>query len=256
MTIRIEAMYIAPVKSLALQRIDGARLEKPGIAGDRAFYMIDARGKFFTQRQHFPMVQVRAEYDVASDWLRLAFPDGAVVEGAPEPGERIDTEGFERRVVSARVVQGGFGKALSAFAGRPVRLVRPEVRGSSFDGYPLSMCSMESLQALALAAEAESVDGRRFRQNLYIRGATAHLEDTWIGGRVRAGSAVLSVKMRDERCVMTTRDPDTGEHDMDTLKIIAGYRTELPGEVCFGVYCTVAEPGDAHVGDEVSPLAN
>ena len=73
-TIRIESMYISPVKSLALQRIEGALLEKAGIPGDRAFFIIDARGKLFTQREHFPLVQVRAHYDVAKDRLRLIFP--------------------------------------------------------------------------------------------------------------------------------------------------------------------------------------
>jgi uncharacterized protein YcbX len=41
---------------------------------------------------------------------------------------------------------------------------------------------------------------------------------------------------------------------MDTLKIIASYRTDQPKEVNFGVYCTVIEAGGASVGDEVVPL--
>ena len=53
---------------------------------------------------------------------------------------------------------------------------------------------------------------------------------------------------------MTTHSPETGEADMDTLKIIASYRTDQPKEVNFGVYCTVAEPGEAAVGDEVVPV--
>jgi hypothetical protein len=254
MTIRIDAMYVSPVKSLALQRIDGARLEKPGIAGDRAFFMIDARGTLFTQREHFPLVQVRAAYDVANDWLRLTFPDGAVAEGVPEPGEVVETAFWAGRPVRGSVVAGAFGEALSTFAGQPIRLVRPDVRGSTFDGYPISMCSTESLEALARAANEEQVDGRRFRQNIYITGTTPHGEDGWIGGTVRAGSAMLAVKARDERCVITTRDPDTGDHDLNTLKIIASYRADVPDAVCFGVYCTVIEPGEARVGDEVAPL--
>ena len=42
---------------------------------------------------------------------------------------------------------------------------------------------------------------------------------------------------------------------MDTLKIIASYRTDQPKEVNFGVYCTVAEPGEAAAGDEVVPIS-
>ncbi len=40
---------------------------------------------------------------------------------------------------------------------------------------------------------------------------------------------------------------------MNTLKIIASYRTDQPKEVNFGVYCTVVQPGEAAVGDEVAP---
>lgn len=254
MTIRIESMYIAPVKSLALQAIERARLEKSGIAGDRAFYIIDERGRLFTQRDHPSLVQIRAEYDVARDVLTLLFPDGGRVEGVPEPGDPVETAFWDDRPVAGCIAKGGFGDALSAFARRPLRLVRPDTRGAAFDGYPISVCSMESIGALARAADRESVDGRRFRQNIYIAGTVPHGEDEWLGSGVRIGSAVLSVKQRDARCVITTRSPDTGEHDLDTLKVIASYRRDQPKEVNFGLYATVIEPGDAAIGDEVAPI--
>jgi uncharacterized protein YcbX len=134
-----------------------------------------------------------------------------------------------------------------------VRLVKAEKAGTSFDGFPLSMCSVASLGALAAAAGKEHDDGRRFRQNIYISGSGPHEEDTWLGGEVRVGRALLRVKMLDPRCVITTHSPDTGETDMNTLKIIASYRTDQPKEANFGVYCTVAEPGEASLGDEVVP---
>ena len=72
---------------------------------------------------------------------------------------------------------------------------------------------------------------------------------------MRVGAALLRVQMPDPRCVITTSSPDTGEVDMDTLNLIASYRTDQTKQVNFGVYCTVAEPGEAAVGDEVVPLA-
>jgi len=254
MTIRIASMYIAPVKSLALAPVERAMLDKAGIAGDRAFHLIDERGRLFTQRECPAFVQVRAAYDVAGDVLRLTFADGRVVEGVPEPSEPIETPFWEGRPVPGRVMRGSFAEALSEVAGQPLRLVRPDNRGDAFDGYPISLCSMESIEALAHAADRDAVDGRRFRQNIYITGTAAHGEDEWLGGTVRAGGALLRVKARDSRCVMTMHSPDTGEHDLDTLKIIASYRTDQPKEVNFGVYCTVIEPGEAAVGDEVMPV--
>ena len=261
MTIRIASMYIAPVKSLALAPVERATLDKAGIAGDRAFHLIDERGRLFTQRECPAFVRVRAAYDVAGDVLRLTFAaegsperDGRVVEGVPEPGEPIETPFWGGRPVPGRVMGGGFAEALSEVAGQPLRLVRPDNRGDAFDGYPISLCSMESIEALAHAAGRDAVDGRRFRENIYLTGTAAHGEDEWLGGTVRAGGALLRVEARDSRCVMTTHSPDTGEHDLDTLKIIAAYRTDQPKEVNFGVYCTIIEPGEAAVGDEVIPL--
>ena len=253
--IRIGAMYFAPVKALALAELRQARLEKPGIAGDRAFYIIDAAGALFTQRRYGPLVQVRPSYEPLSGRLELAFPGGDRAEGIAELGEPVSTPFWEGRPVEGHLARGPWSEALSGFAGQQIRLVKAAKAGASFDGYPLSLCSTASLQALAQAAGQDEVDGRRFRQNIYVSGASPHEEDTWLGREVRAGEAVLRVKQLDSRCVVTTLSPETGETDLDTLKIIAAYRTDQPNEVNFGVYCTVIEPGDASAGDEVTPLA-
>src|ERR1700694_4646789 len=61
--IRIERMDMAPVKSLALTEVARAFLDKPGIAGDRAFFLIDDADKLVTQREYGPLVQIKASYD-------------------------------------------------------------------------------------------------------------------------------------------------------------------------------------------------
>ena len=249
---RVQSMYISPVKSLGLAPIDQAFLDKPGIAGDRAFFIIDAQGAMFTQRVFGPLVQVRTSYDVESGNLELSFPDGRTVAGVPELGAAIEASFFGVRDVGGRVVEGEWSEALSTFAGQALRLIKADAAGTSFDAFPISMCSTASLEALAQAAETDSIDGRRFRQNIYLEGASPHEEDTWLEGEVRVGAALLRVKVRDARCAVTTLSPDTGETDMNTLKIIASYRTDQPKQVNFGVYCTVAEPGEVSVGDEVA----
>ena len=250
--IRIESMYISPVKSLGLASIDRAFLNKPGIAGDRAYFIIEAQGRLFTQREHGPLVQIRTRYEPESGHLELSFPDGSIVAGIPELGDSTETAFWGDRPVAGRILNSEWSEALSTFAGQALRLIKADTAGTSFDAFPISMCSEASLEALAEAADADSIDGRRFRQNIYIEGASAHEEDTWLEREVRVGAALLRVKMRDPRCAVTTHSPDTGEIDMNTLKIIASYRTDQPKQVNFGVYCTVAEPGEVTVGDEVA----
>ncbi len=252
--IRVQNIYYSPVKSLRLVPLDRAFLDKPGIAGDRAFFIIDAEGAPFTQRVFGPMVQIQTFYEADSGRLELSFPDGSTIAGVPEVGDSIEASFFGVRDVGGRVVESEWNEALSTFAGQELRLVKADAAGTSFDAFPISMCSLASLEALAQAAETDSVDGRRFRQSIYIEGASAHEEDTWLDHDVRIGAALLRVRMRDPRCAVTTLDPDTGQHDMDTLKVIPSYRTDQPKQVNFGVYCTVTEPGEVAIGDEVVPV--
>jgi len=162
---RIAHIYYAPVKSLALTPLARTHVDKAGIPGDRAFVIVDAQGDAVTQRECFPLVLVRAVYEPVDDHLTVTLPDGTVAAGVPEPGASAPITGFWDQAVPAVEARGPWDDALSAFAGRPLRLVRP-APGRAFDGYPLSICSLESLDALAAAAGEERVDGRRFRQNI------------------------------------------------------------------------------------------
>ena len=47
-------------------------------------------------------------------------------------------------------------------------------------------------------------------------------------------------------------NPDTGERDIDTPRLILGYRPDVSGNgACFGVYGSVVAPGSVSVGDAV-----
>ena len=91
-----------------------------------------------------------------------------------------------------------------------------------------------------------------------IDAAEPHVEDGWIGSRVSVGGAVVLVRANVGRCSVTTRDPDTGVRDLDTLGVIGAYRADVPtGEpLPFGVWCEVVEPGAVAVGDPVEPRSD
>ena len=87
-----------------------------------------------------------------------------------------------------------------------------------------------------------------------VDGIDAHGEDAWIGHSVRVGEALVAVTGDVGRCVVTTRDPETGQLDLDTLRVLAGYRREGVTEpLPLGVYGNVLEPGRVRVGDTVAP---
>jgi uncharacterized protein YcbX len=86
-----------------------------------------------------------------------------------------------------------------------------------------------------------------------ISGVPAHAEDTWIGGRVHIGAAVVEPGGNIGRCAVTTLDPDTGVPDLDTLAALGKYRgDEVTTEpLAFGVWARVTKAGVVRVGDGV-----
>jgi hypothetical protein len=86
-------------------------------------------------------------------------------------------------------------------------------------------------------------------------GCEPHEEDDWLGSSLRIGEATVRVLGTVARCVVTTRDADTGLRDVDTLGVLNAYRgrSETTGGFDFGVFGEVVVPGRVRVGDPVEP---
>jgi MOSC domain-containing protein len=180
-----------------------------------------------------------------------------VVEGsASKLGESLPID-IWGRVEAARIVEGPFSEAISALAGRPLRLVRPIRDGAANDDLPASILSTASLDELAARGGSDLPrDARRFRMLVEVDGCERpHEEDEWILKRVRIGAAVLRVMEQIPRCAVTTQDPDTGIRNFKTLHLIKDYRGVRGGRhLDFGVGAEVLEPGRIRLGDPVEPL--
>jgi uncharacterized protein YcbX len=245
----------APVKGLSLSLVRDATLGLTGLAGDRAFYLVDADGRLVNAKRAGALLRARAELDEGK--LRVLLPDGSVAEGEPELGEQVETNFYEQRRVSGRVAHGPWSGALSELARMPLTLVRADEPGAGLDrgaAAAASLVSTASLDALARATGTEgAVDGRRFRMTFGVAGVEAHAEDGWLGRRVSVGGAVVVPRGNVGRCRVTTLDPDTGERDLQTLDAIAEYRAdvETTEALPFGVWCEVVQAGRVAVGDRV-----
>lgn len=252
--ITVEAIHMAPVKSLGLAHPDTVHVERRGIASDRRLYLIDLQGRMVTQRMIGPLVQVTPQYRSEPEWLDLHFPDGMRLSGPLELGEEVITP-IWGRYVRGRMLHGQWNRALSAFCGEDVRLVRSDEPGQCYDEFPISLVSQASLTHLSRqAGDAVAFDSRRFRPNFVLHGCTPHEEDGWLGRVIQIGPELrLHILARDPRCVMTTLDPNTGHRDVDTLRYILGYRPN-PVAAYFGVYGIVEHPGRVTIGDAVSAL--
>jgi uncharacterized protein YcbX len=238
---------LAPVKGLGLMSVDAAEVGPQGIAENRRFHVLDADGKLVNGKTAGELVQVKPSYSEASGVLSLAFPDGSVVEEAVAVGEPVDGLffGYPR---PGFAVLGPFSEALSAFAGRPLQVVRGAEPGAGVDRPDWGAVSLLSSAAL------NGYDRRRFRMLFGIDGVPAHAEDGWIGRDVRIGAAVVAPKDVTGRCLVTSQNPDTGRPDMDMLEHIRQHRPkDLGGEpLPFGVHGSVVTPGRVAVGDPVN----
>jgi uncharacterized protein YcbX len=250
----VRALATTPVKGLRLQSRDTVRLERLGVVEDRRFYLINARDRMVNGKQIGALQAVVADYDRAREALTMQFPDGESVSGAIELGAGLETRFFSR-VLPAILVEGPWSAALSEHTGQELRLVMAPPSGTGIDrgvGGVVSLISRSSIEHLEQVAERD-VDPRRFRMLVEVDGIGAHVEDAWVGRRIRVGDALVQMNGHVGRCLVTGRDPDSGVTDLPTLDLLRTYRQglETTEPLAFGIYGEVLEPGDVRLTDPV-----
>jgi len=257
---RVQSLFIYPVKSLAGIEVSSFELDEFGPAGDRRWMLVNDEEQFITQRQ-LPVL--------ANVATRLG-PEGVEI-GIPGQGDFVLKPGNGRTVVkvwrdTVDAVTGpeAADAAISRYVGQSLRFVHmpdesfrridpvrvSENRRVGFaDGFPLLITNQASLDELN-SRLANAVDMRRFRPNLVISGAEAWSEDGWKS--IAVGETRFVVAKPCSRCVMTTVDPDTGLKDPDTepLRTLSRYRKTGDG-VIFGQNVVHQSGGRLSVGDAV-----
>ena len=251
----VARLSITPVKSLLLHHPEEILLEPFGVAADRRFYLIREDGRLLAGLHHGPLALVRADWEPEhrppharpSRTGRSSTADVAL-------GEQVLTDFWGHRV-EGRLVEGPWAEALSRSPGGRSGSSRRTSPAGAVDVEPLTLVSSESVAELArrvgLATRGRAAASACCFE---IDGCDPHEEDTWAGRHVRIGEAVIEIGGPVPRCATTTRDPDTGKRDLDTLREIAAYRGKRDGKkIDFGVYASVVGPGRVRVGDALEP---
>lgn len=203
---RIAALWVYPVKSCAGMSLPQVELTEAGLDLDRAWMIVDAQGRFVTQREHPRLALVQPDLRAAGSELRLRAPGMLalhlqvdVVE-APVRVRVWDDEvpAYDMGDLAAQWFTDYLAQDASGVATSPARyrLVRfdPEHRRLSSltwtggvealnqfsDGYPilvLSQAAIDDLNGRLQASGHPAVDARRFRPNVLLEGFGAHDED-------------------------------------------------------------------------------
>jgi uncharacterized protein len=250
----ITRLSITPVKGLALHHPDSIELTTQGAVGDRSFYLVDDTGRLQSCTRNAGLFGLKAAYDPEARRLEVTRGHQVLLGGTIEPATAVDTDLWGLRTITSDVVADPvWSTFFSDIVGRPVQLV--QARGSAYDVRPATLLGTGSVAELARRAGLPEVDSRRFRMLIEFSGGDPHIEDAWDGKLLQVGDALLRGGGPVKRCAATTRNPDTGTVDLQTLRLITGYRGRQdsvfgPG-ANFGVYGDVVEPGTISVGDSL-----
>lgn len=225
-----------PVKSMAGIAIDSAFIGWNGLQGDRRFAF-----RRLDDKSGFPWLSASRLPE-----LLLYQPTG-LDEHAREPlPTHVRTpEGLMLEIGSAELQN-----IISEKFGSPVELMK--LRNGIFDDASVSVINLATIAGIGREVGRE-LDTRRFRPNIVIASESMEpfSEDGWIGGRLLFGNhedgPIVSLTMRDLRCVMINFDPDTAEADPVVMK--GAVRLN---ENNAGAYGTVNRTGQISVGQPVS----
>ena len=251
MPVTVSELAIAPVKGMRLQRRTQIQLGQHGVTGDRDFLVVDEDCRLLVTARNPGLLRIEPSWEPAQNLLALRFPDGSVVQDAPEPGTAAVTRMYDGREIPGCVISGPLSAALSGYLGRAVHLFKraPDHLGS--DDAQVTLMSGASLHALAAELSGTVPDPRRFRMTVTVTGTDPWAEHGWGGQQVRIADTTLRVLEPVPRCVVTTRNPESGTTDARILHALARLRGNK--DITFGVWCEVIQPGHIHVDDPVIP---
>jgi uncharacterized protein len=234
--LQLSQINIYPVKSLDGYSPDSAIVEKRGLQYDRRWLITDTEGVFITQRTNGKMALLQATIEDNYLIIKEKQNENSFIKIL------IGTETEPCKVVvwddtiDAKTVSTEADKWLSDFLGKEYRLVKmPENTErrvdadyntgedivSFADGYPFLIIGEASMKDLNERLEIP-LSIRRFRANFIFTGGEPFQEDGFKSFKI-GKIAFLGVK-NCARCVLTTRDPDTGIKGKEPLQTLTTYR--------------------------------
>lgn len=220
-----------PVKSMQGEALLSATLTLQGFEEDRRYAFVQA-----ASHSSFPWLTARELPEL------LYYRTSVEKAGSPDALVTVTTPRGENWAVRSDELR----KVLEARSGRPLFLLRNQ-RGS-YDVAPVSLISQQTVARIAQESGTKE-DSWRFRPNLLVdlTAGEAFEELKWVGRTLRLGAtAKIAVTQVDQRCVIISLDPATGESSPEILKSVV----EKHGK-CAGIYAVVLVPGEVRTGDPI-----
>lgn len=263
---KIQDIYIYPIKSLGGIRLEEAEVLTKGFRWDRRWMLVDLSGMFLSQRTIHRMALLQTE--INADGLFIYHKQqkdiGFQIPFLPETDEFMEVKVWDD-TVQGQIVSKKADSWFSEVLGINCRLVfMPESTErnvdpkyavnqetvSFADAMPYLLIGQSSLNDLNQRLD-KAVPMERFRPNLVFSDGAPFEEDDW--REIQIGSIKFNVAKPCARCVMTTVDQETGIKGKEPLKTLAGYRTK-DKKVLFGQNIIALNNGKIRLGDEISSI--
>jgi uncharacterized protein len=262
--ISVSGLFIYPIKSLGGISLPFADTDGLGLQHDRRWMLVNAQGRFMTQREYPAMAQLLVQqvsegfrvYHHANNHQSIVIPAHAM---SPQ---QLPVQVWNDQV-TARLVDAAIDHWFSTQLQVNCRLVRlgpesqrivdqqyapPGATTGFADGFPVLLIGQASLDDLNQRLP-QPVPMNRFRPNVVVSGCGPFAEDHWV--HVQVGSTRLRVAKPCSRCVMTTIAQPLGTPaGPEPLRTLAAYRSS-GNRILFGQNVLITQPGRLAVGDEV-----
>jgi uncharacterized protein len=274
----ISQLIVYPIKSCAGIASDTVRLLPYGLEYDRNWMLVDAAGRFITQRTYPRLALVTVEIGASELIIRAPGMDELRTPLAADGlhGAEVVKATVWRDTVTALDTGPDTARWFSAFLDTPVRLVRFDPSAQRLasrqwtgdidaptrfaDGYPLlviSQASLDDLNERLTRKGAPAIPMNRFRPNIVVTGLEAYEEDyveTLRHDGSEGGDAIeLRIVKPCARCPMPTIDQTTGAPDPqwpnEPTDTMSAYRANslLDGALTFGQNAVVINGAGAQL---------
>ena len=258
----LASLHVYPIKSCGGVTLTESMVIETGLEFDRAWMVVDAAGRFVTQRELPRMVLIQPTLKSAEMVLRA--PGMLALHVALDRVETPTRATVWNDEVAAYDMGDLCAQWFSDFLGQPLRLVRfdPEQKRLSdhrwtgaldaenafADGFPMLVASLAGLAEFnrRLVAQGQpAVTMARFRPNLVLDGLDAHGEDALdeISFATTEGPVRLKLVKPCARCPIPDVDPATGERGHAVGDVLASYRADarINGALTFGMNAVIVE---------------
>ena len=244
----VEAVWRYPVKSMQGRVVGSIEVTSAGVAGDRAFALVDvATGRIASAKRFARILEATGDDDA------VVLADGTVVPlGAPDADERLSAW-LGHTVTVARpdpAVVRSYEMTFDPPDDEAELFDIPAPVGSFLDLAPLHLVNLGTLAHCAQRRPDLDWDVRRFRPNVVIAGPSVPFaEDGWSGRRLAVGSAELVVRGPTVRCAMPLRAQPGLARQPEMFAAMTELNARTPNHL--GVYVDVERPGVIRPGDPV-----